>query len=97
MFSLYKVGFEGRRQRFPSLLDCTLIAARIAAMYYFHVALIVPHICETLNHVESSKQYTVILGKQHGLGFNFFYVLFSRPLNLKKAAKHKEMEWSNIP
>lgn len=58
MFSLYKVGFEGRRQRFPSLLDCTLIAARIAAMNYFHVALIVPHICEIPNHVESSKQYT---------------------------------------
>lgn len=39
----------------------------------------------------------VILGKQHGLGFNYFYVLFSRPpLNLKKAAKHKEMDWSNI-
>jgi hypothetical protein len=43
LLSLYKVGFEGRRQRFPSLLDCTLIAARIAAMNYFHVALIVPH------------------------------------------------------
>ena len=58
LFSLYKVGFEGRRHRFPSLLDCTLIAARIAAMNYFHVALIVPHICEIPNHVESSKQYT---------------------------------------
>jgi hypothetical protein len=45
LLSLYKVGFEDRRLRSP-LLDCTLIAARIAAMNCFHVALIVPHIWE---------------------------------------------------
>ncbi|KAB5529478.1 hypothetical protein DKX38_019559 [Salix brachista] len=74
----HKIGFEGRRLRFPFLLDCTLTAARIAAMNYSHVALIVPHICETPNHVESSKQYTRDSGQATGLEMPAFYVVIVR-------------------
>ena len=79
-FPYIKLGLKIERLRSP-LLDCTLIAARIAAMNCFHVARIVPHIWELLK--KKKPELGVDQGKFKVMGQLIFIYFFNSIKNEK--------------